>query len=207
MSAHAKITVDPVRGSEALARLLEYPDVNTVLDIGSGAGEHAAIMRAAGKTVTTISLEEPADIVGDFLATDLPTEFDAIWASHVLEHQPNVNLFLARCFSLLRDDGVLAVTVPPHKPSVVGGHLTTWNSGILLYNLIVAGFDCSEARISDCYRSGPGYPPYNISAIVRKRRAALPPLRCDSGDVLRLAEFFPCEVAEGFDGRMPAIDW
>lgn len=196
-----------VRGSEALARLLEYPDVHSVLDVGSGAGEHAEIMRSAGKDVLTISYEPPADIVGDFRSVPIPAGFDAIWASHVLEHQPNVGAFLGRCLWLLRDDGVLAITVPPAKPDIVGGHLTLWNAGLLLYNLILAGFDCRDARVSPVYSSGPGYPPYNISVIVRKRQAVLPRLRMDSGDVDTLAEFFPLPVAHRFDGNLPGIRW
>ncbi|MEO3386013.1 class I SAM-dependent methyltransferase [Mesorhizobium sp. CAU 1741] len=197
-----------VRGSGALARLLEYRDVHRVLDVGSGAGEHAAIMRRRGLHVVTVSYEPPADHVCDYVGNrEIGGGFDAIWASHVLEHQPNVNLFLRQCFRDLRPDGVLAVTVPPMKDNVVGGHLTVWNAGILLYNLIIAGFDCRDARVSPLYSSGPGYPPYNISVIVRKRSADLPPLRFDSGDIERLAAYFPCPVQQGFDGRMEAIDW
>lgn len=196
-----------VRGSEALARLLEYQDVHSVLDVGSGAGEHARIMRDAGKKVLTISYEPPADIVGDFCPTLIPAGFDAIWASHVLEHQPNVGQFLRRCFQLLRDDGLLVVTVPPAKPEIVGGHLTMWNAGLLLYNLILAGFDCREARVSPLYSSGPGYPPYNISVIVRKRKVDLPSLRMDKGDIESLARFFPLPVEHGFDGNLPGIRW
>lgn len=204
--------VPSFRGSQALARLMAYDDVKTVLDVGSGAGDHARLMRGRGKSVTTISLVPPADIVGDFMTVDISQGFDAIWASHVLEHQPNVNLFLRRCFSLLRDDGVLAITVPPYKSNVVGGHLTTWNSGVLLYNLVIAGFDCREARVSGNYSSGTDscgekYPPYNISVIVRKRAATLPPIHFDSGDIGRLAEFFPCPVTDGFDGRLPPVRW
>lgn len=197
-----------IRASEALERLLEYRDVNRVLDIGSGAGEHAKLMRAAGRQVVTISLEPPADHTCDYVGNrEVGGGFDAIWASHVLEHQPNVNLFLSQCFADLRPNGILAVTVPPMKHEVVGGHLACWNAGILLYNLIIAGFDCKDARVSDNYSSGPGYPPYNISVIVRKVEAKLPQLRFDSGDIERLAKFFPCPVEQGFDGRLPAIRW
>lgn len=204
------MSVEPaytVRGSEALARLLECEGIVTVLDVGSGAGEHARIMKDAGKAVLTNSYEPPADIVGDFCTALIPGNFDAIWASHVLEHQPDAGRFLRRCFQLLRDDGVLAITVPPAKPEIVGGHLTMWNAGLLLYNMILAGFDCSEARVSPVYSSGPGYPPYNISVIVRKRKADLPALRMDKGDIEYLARFFPLPVEHGFDGNLPGIRW
>lgn len=191
-----------VRGSQALHRLLACDDVLTILDVGSGTGEHAELMRAAGREVTTVSYEPPADHVGDYLTLPPLGPFDAIWASHVLEHQPDVGAFLRRCFADLRDGGILAVTVPPAKDAIVGGHLTIWNAGLLLYNLVVAGFDCSEARVSPNYASGPGYPPYNISVVVRKKAAELPPLRFDAGDIDRLARFFPVAVREGFDGRL-----
>lgn len=213
MSFNSNLPPYSVRGSQALQRLLACQDVNTVLDIGSGTGEHAALMRAAGKMVATVSYEPPADHVCDYVGNRvIPSGFDAIWASHVLEHQPNPNLFLRQCFTDLRDDGVLAITVPPHKPNVVGGHLATFNAGQLLYHLIIAGFDCSEARVSGNYSSGrnatgDAYPPYNISVLVRKREAKLPPLRFDSGDIARLAHFFPCAVTDGFDGRLPPIRW
>ena len=63
----------------------------------------------------------------------------------ILEHQLNVNLFLEKIKNLLVSDGILAIVVPIRKPNIVGGHLTLWNLGLLLYNLVIAGFDCSEA--------------------------------------------------------------
>jgi len=151
-------------------------------------------MREAGLRVTTLSLIPPADIIGNYLDQWFPEGFDCIWASHVLEHQPNPNLFLQKVFSDLKDGGILAVTVPPMKPQIVGGHLTLWNAGLLIYNLIIAGFDCSEAKI---IKHG-----YNISVIVEKRKAELPEdLHYDRGDILKLAHFFPFPVTEGFDGN------
>jgi SAM-dependent methyltransferase len=191
-----------VYGGQALVRLLvDYPDVATVLDIGSGTGAHATLMRAAGKHVTTVSLRQPADIVGNYLEQDWPQPFDAIWASAVLEHQPDPGLFLRRCRQNLRAGGVLAVTVPPSKNAIVGGHLTLWNSGLLLYQMIVAGFDCRAARVSGLYDS------YSLSVIVRNEAADLPPLAYDTGDIEALARFFPLPVVHGFDGRLPAVRW
>jgi SAM-dependent methyltransferase len=186
-------------GSEALIRLLEYTNVKTVLDIGCGEGVQASLLHDAGKRVTTISLLPPADIVGNYNCLLFPEPFDAIWASHVLEHQPNVHDFLTKCYLDLKDDGILAITVPPHKDAIVGGHVALFNPGILIYNLILAGFDCSEARVSPLY-AGAITIPYNISVIVRKKRANLPQLTYDHGDVCRLAEFFPVPAYDGFSG-------
>lgn len=168
------------------------------IDIGSGDGLHAARLRAAGVDVLTVSLREPADIVGDYLATEI-SPVDLIWASHVLEHQPNPGLFLKKCFADLSDDGWLCVTVPPMKGEIVGGHVTLWNAGLLLYNLILAGFDCRYARVKTYG--------YNITALVQKRRARLPMLAMDFGDIEALSEFFPMPVCNGFDGHIEEINW
>jgi len=167
-------------------------EFSSVLDIGSGSGVHASHFRNLGKDVTTVNLYSPADHVGDYLQIELP-EYDLVWASHVLEHQPNPNLFLKKCFA---DCGkYFCATVPPLKHEIVGGHLTLWNAGLLLYNMIIAGWDCSEAKVMQY--------DYNISVLVEKKKAELPELRMDNGDITRLSKFFPVSVHEAFDGRMP----
>ena len=182
---------------EALRKLLTY-NFETVLDVGSGPGKHAEILRENARQVTTISLIPPADIVADFMSTDLP-EYDCIWASHVLEHQRNVGLFLERCYSLLKYNGIFAITVPPAKHNIVGGHLTIWNAGLLLYNLILAGFDCKNASVKSYG--------YNISVIVRKRKSNPKNLIMDFGDIEKLSEFFPFPVRNDFDGQLERYNW
>lgn len=186
---------------QALARLLEMPNIRTVLDIGCGNQEHANRLRDAGKQVTTVALSEPADVQWDYLGIEFLEPFDAIWASHVLEHSPNPGLFLNKCFDDLRRGGALVVTVPPAKHNLVGGHVSLWNEGILLYHLILAGFDCRQARV--------GVYDYNISVIVSKPDfpVQLPPIAMDTGDIERLAEFFPCPVHQNMDGRLGSIHW
>ncbi len=187
----------------ALDRLLHNYDFKTVLDIGSGEGLHAARFRAAKKTVITLDTsghwEGDADIGKPFLEQRFSEPFDAIWCSHVLEHQLNVNQFLRHIFDCLKPGGILALTVPPWKTSIVGGHVSIWNAGLLLYNLVLAGFDCREARVG---RYG-----YNISVIVRKRHAALPRLRMDAGDIELLAPYFPLSVHQDFDGDIAELNW
>lgn len=172
--------------------------VGSVLDIGCGDGRHASRFRSAGFNVTTISLQAGADIVGDYLKSDCG-QFDLVWASHVLEHQPNPNLFLKKCFADLNDGGWLCVTVPPLKHEIVGGHVSLWNAGLLLYHLILAGFDCRDARVK-CYG-------YNISVLVQKIPARLPALAMDFGDIEALAEFFPLPVSNGFNGNIDSVNW
>ena len=183
--------------TEALAKFLAADDLQTVLDIGSGNGVHAKIMRKAGMRVTEVDWLRGED----YNLTEFSEKFDGIWCSHVLEHQLDVNRFLRKIFMDLKIGGLLAVTVPPAKHEIVGGHVTLWNQGLLVYNLILAGFDCSEAKVS------PVYDGYNISVLVRKREALLPRLSYDAGDIELLAEFWPCEAAQGFDGSKMTVRW
>jgi SAM-dependent methyltransferase len=187
-----------MRADQCLDRLIQYPEIETILDIGSGSGEHAQLMRNHGKKVTTISLKQPADIIGDY--SNLVVEkVDAIWLSHVLEHVLNPHFFLQKCFHDLNENGILAVTVPPLKHNVVGGHVNLFNAGILLYRLILAGFNCKRARV--------GTYGYNTSVLVVKEPINLPQLSMDQGDIEKLKEFFPIDVGQGFDGRIQNINW
>ena len=187
-----------MRAQYALQKLLSDYQFTTVLDIGSGDGKHAREFKAANKVVTTIALDD-ADVVGDYNGHHFNVGFQCVWASHVLEHQLNVNQFLKKVYSDLLDEGVLAITVPPLKHEIVGGHVTLWNAGLLLYNLILAGFDCRDASVKS---EG-----YDISVIVVKKPLELPRLAYDSGDIDRLAEYFPIPVSEAFDGRLTQVNW
>lgn len=186
---------------QAFYKLIADYTFQTVLDVGCGTCQQAMLFRKNGKVVKTIALSQPADIVGDFMEVDLP-KVDCIWASHVLEHQRNPGAFLERCFDLLHDGGILAVTVPPLKHQIVGGHVSLWNAGTLLYSLILAGFDCSNAAVKTYG--------YNISVIVKKQPYDFINdlrLNMDNGDIDILAPYFPTKVGEGFDGRIKSVNW
>lgn len=168
------------------------PKGSSILDIGSGKGEQAEQFKTHGYRVVTVDLCGPADCVGDYLDLDLGYYPDCLWCCHVLEHQRNAGLFLGKMFRDLGEGGLLAITVPPRKDDIVGGHLTIWNPGLLVYNLILAGFDCSDAEV---FNEG-----YDISCIVRKKSVELPDLTMDRGDIDRLSDFFPFPVKDGFNG-------
>lgn len=189
-------------GGVALTRLLQLP-FDTVLDIGSGVGWHAERMREAGKKVTEISLRplRPGVINMRYEEFNLDRimQFDCLWCCHCLEHQPNVNYFLTKMHHDLKPGGLLAVTVPPLKHQIVGGHLTLWNAGLLLYNLVLARFDCRLAMIKKSE--------YNITVIVRRKEIKLPELVYDSGDITALAPYLPPGLAEGFNGDIEELNW
>lgn len=197
-----------LRGSAAMKTLVGHFAFQSILDIGSGAGDHARYFTEQGKSVTCIDLGSSIYfgdnsiqevIKADYLEHGFDKPFDCIWACHVLEHQPNPNIFLKKIYSDLAEAGILAITVPPLKHDIVGGHVTLWNAGILLYHLVLAGFDCAEAAVLS---EG-----YDISVIVKKKAAILPELDYDKGDIDRLRHHFPCAVSEGFDGRIMRCRW
>jgi len=189
-------------GDEAARKLVKDYSFNTLLDIGSGPKSAAySLFTDNDKTVTRqdINPDYQPDLLGDFNNLAIVDQYDCVWCSHVLEHQLNVNHFLTKIFHTLKEGGVLAITVPPLKEEIVGGHVTLWNAGLLLYNLILAGFDCKNAAVKSYG--------YNISVIVEKKTAILPNLNYDTGDINALNEFFPLGVYEGFDGNIQKLNW
>lgn len=177
-----------MRSGEAFALMLRVLEPGAkVLDLGSGEGIHAQAMKDAGLAPVTLSLIPPADIVADFFAPELETllpPLDAIWASHVLEHQVNPGLFLGRCFDLLPEGGLLAITVPHDRRDLAGGHVIAWNEGLLAYHLVLAGFDCRRASVG-LYRR-------QLSFVLEK--TSRPPVNGiinDCGDLEKLSPFFP----------------
>jgi hypothetical protein len=190
-----------MRAAEAFSRFLEY-EWDWCLDVGAGMSEHGHKIREIGRSYVRIDLIDGQDYMA-FVTAPAP----AIWCSHVLEHQTNAGSFLEKIHRDLIAGGVLAITVPPAKPQIVGGHVSHWNAGLLLYQLVLAGFDCSKARV--------GTYDYNISVIVEKKSIHRPAgLRGGGGDIELLAPYFPTAIGErfggkyeGFNGELENIDW
>ncbi len=158
-------------GNKALKKLLDNYHFLSVLDLGAGEGKHSKIFFQNNKKVTAISgydseifdkdLKNKIDfIVDDYLKHDFKEKFDCIWASHILEHQLNVGLFLNKIYKDLKDNGILAITVPPSETSAGGGHINCFTPGILIYHLVMAGFDLRQMRLK---KYG-----YNLSIICTK---------------------------------------
>lgn len=206
------------RAYEAMDKLLADYQFESVLDIGCGEGIHSEEFLRSGKDVTAIDYGESVyfkrnkhrvkTIIGDVNTYDFGgNQFDCIWCAHVLEHQLNPHLFLKKLHSILKEGGVLAITVPPLKNTVVGGHVSLWTGGILLYHLVLAGFDCHEAAVK---KYG-----YNISVIVRKKTVDVKPLiHYDTGDIKCIKAYLPDELNYSvtttdtpFDGDIESVGW
>lgn len=203
-------------GELAMKKLIQEYDFETVLDLGCGDGEASDFFSKHGKIVTandygkSINFKDTMAkevIIGDFNKIDFGRKFDVVWCAHCMEHQLNVQIFLERIHELLKEGGILAITVPPMKNTIVGGYVSIWNAGLVLYRLILAGFDCSKARIC---RYG-----YNISIIVKKKSInVLDKINYDKGDIRILAPYWPKKIKmrhkkydDAFYGWIKKLDW
>jgi SAM-dependent methyltransferase len=215
-------------GTEAIQKLINNPDIykyDTVLDIGAGEGQHAKIFAEQNKKVTILDIgnsvywaERHKDIynnpnikiiMGNYINYNFSQQFDLIWCCHVLEHQRNIGKFLEKINRELKDDGILAITVPPmhdmngNSPDhrMLGGHVSCWNAGLLLYHLVLAGFDCSNAQIKEY--------DWNISVILRKKQIYIEGLglSMDKNDIHILSKYFPACISEDKTGNIKEWNW
>ena len=196
-------------GTHAALKLLGSFEFTSLLDIGSGGGEHKRLFEYFSKDVYSVDIVKSADYCGDFMTIDFDKKFDAIWCSHVLEHQRNVGLFLDKIFDSLNENGVLAIVVPIHpRERLISGHLTSWSIPLLSYNLIMAGFDCVEASVLSTYE---------LALIVRKKLADHSELRAPSAhgadaghEFKNIEKYFPFQATQGvniFVEGVGAMNW
>lgn len=176
-------------GGEAFAKLQEY-QFESILDVGCGEDPYPGAV--------TIDLTHPAKFQDHYFNVQVDP-VDLIWCCHVLEHQRNIGMFLEKMRNDLKPDGYACITIPPPRQNLVGGHVVVMAAGHLLYQMILAGFDCSGARV--------GTYGYNISVIVQRKDAILPPLLMDKGDIEVLNQFFPFEAKQGMKSDVENINW
>lgn len=170
-----RFLVEKPRARFALEKFLGVArDMNLTgdcIDVGCGTGDHIAFIKERGpfRSVHGLSLGPKGPKVVDRYFSSALEDFDpgityqGIWCCHALEHSPNPGIFLRKLRSIAADRALICITVPPLRHDITTGHLTMWDGGTLLLNLVKAGFDCSEASVR---RSG-----YNISVILRYARA------------------------------------
>ncbi len=190
-----------------ILRLLSNYEFKSVLDIGSGEGEHKKFLQLFGKNVFSVDILKNADYVGAFLEIDFDRKFDVVWCSHVLEHQRNTGIFLDKIYDVLKENGILAITVPIHpRERLISGHLSSWSAPLLCYNLIMTGFNCNKAEILSTYE---------LSLIVRKEHANHKELRkssahgADAGvEFIDIAKYFPFPAKQGLEFCGPGqLNW
>tara|TARA_R110001592_G_scaffold361987_1_gene674463 strand:- start:943 stop:1755 length:813 start_codon:yes stop_codon:yes gene_type:complete len=173
-----KLRNKPLRSKDILIELLSKHDFKTVLDVGSGTLTHNEVFKECNKEVHECDMNnQDSTYFGNFLEIEslIPDNYyDCIWCSHTLEHQLNPGTFLSLLKKKLKEGGILALTVPPMKHYIVGGHANHWTPGMLLYNLVAVGFDCSKAITwapspNKFNGNTESILPYDISVLVLKK--------------------------------------
>lgn len=198
-------------GEDSLNKIVKNLDFKTVLDVGSGEGLQRHFFTNHSKDVMTCDYDfdsaphsnnrtQKYDYVGNFLHLDIAEKFDFVFSSHVLEHQRNVGLFIDKKVFCCKEGGYICTIVPVRKPFITGGHSSIWNPGLLLYNYVLAGIDCSECYIEQV--------DYDICLVVKNNRFDINKLcLCyDRGDIDKLMKFFPFDLAEPFNGDIMKVN-
>jgi SAM-dependent methyltransferase len=119
-------------------------------------------------------------------------KFDCVMSSHVIEHIPNLDDYIDKHFSLLKDDGVFCILFPKPKGQIVGGHVHIYNMGLILYNLVRNGIDCSKAKM---VAKG-----HTLGVMSQYKKFDLPVLKSNRYDIDLLSKYFPFNAKHAFDG-------
>lgn len=180
-----------MKASDAAERVIAAAP-RTLLDIGSGQGKQAAVFRSHGINVTTLDSHTKADIKAVW-PVETEQTYDCVWAAHCLEHSENHGLFIRAMMEACKPGGIIAITVPPCKPNLVGGHLTLWTPALLVYNLVRAGLDCRFAEV--------GVYHYNISVLVKNCQHDFTEWIYDNGEINKIAHLFPWPVKQNDSGH------
>jgi len=194
------------RGDFAVEELLRWKP-QTILDVGAGDLHHARLFADAGCQVSAIDLGisiyasnrgTTADaglsvVDGDFLAWDTKDLFDAVFASHVLEHQANPVIFLKKVIERVYEGGLICLVLPFPQKEMVSGHVGWWSPGQVVYNLVLAGTDTSQSLALESHGE--------FLVIVRKKAISIEDLKLhyDSGDLEKLAPFLPTHIKDEGD--------
>lgn len=190
------------RAGEALKYALSTSP-KSVLDVGSGGGFHARSFREKGAKVdcvdygTSVYAKEALNdglrmLYGDFNEMFIDKKYDLVWASHVLEHQRNIGVFLEKLISCCVIGGIIIISVPSMHRKLLGGHLSLWSPGLLAYNVVLAGVDLSESF----FINGSS----EISLVFSPKKVPLPDgLTFDKGDIYKLESLLPPFIQEGSD--------
>lgn len=209
---------------EALEKIISYKEWNSLLDIGCGQGLQGHIFEDYGKTVTGLTLNIDKRYMGDCLShieyIDLMNynplhKFDIVWASHMLEHVADVQMYVSKMKDVVKRGGIIAITVPPRESKITLTHVHSFNAGRILRYLLCAGIDCREVEIKEY--------DYNLSIIVKNVQFIpqdydVAGMLNQSGDfpkVSKVFDFLPKQIQiktewdnnKSFDGDITELNW
>ena len=128
-------------------------DITDVIDCAVGKGGHSQAFLSKGKNVTGIDFGPSYLRHSNYNHIQKPLEeveldpVDLVWSCHTLEHVNNVGVMLTKFREWLKPGGYLALAVPPNQSDRLHiGHVSLWTLAHLMYNLIINGWDCSDAK-------------------------------------------------------------
>ena len=189
------------------AYFMEQFQLHEVLDIGCGSGNSINQFAENGIAAKGIDMLAPELISFpegcsyeqvNVLSYEPPMKHKAIYSSHAIEHIPDTEQFLKKIFSFTEEGGHFCIIWPKPKPEIVSGHVHIFNLGLMLYNLVRIGIDCSTAKCAECQ--------YSLAIMGEYRRFELPELTHNEGDIERLSAYFPFRAEQGFHGEfIPGI--
>jgi len=178
-------------------------NLKSVLDVGSGGGYHANEFKRNGSEVTCVDfgasiyateskIENLNIIHVDFNNFNPSEKYELVWASHILEHQRNIGLFIEKLIECCSDNGYICITLPDPHRNLWGGHLSIWSPGLLAYNVVLCGIDLS----SSTFIRGTN----EFSLLFKTIKFSLPKdLTYDSGDLIKLSPYLPQHLNENTD--------
>lgn len=159
--------------------------------------------------------KEIFDLCNIYLKKSIETDFEELLSNHEsakkissasagkvdtvvlsqIHRQRNVGQYLDAAYERLNVGGELIVLCPAFSNNVGSGNLSgPWNAGHLLYNLVVAGFDCKKAKVSTFESE------IQICAHKTYRKASTFVLN-------ELSDFFPIEIYQHFNGNIKEANW
>ena len=193
-----------IKGSNIIDYCLKFNSKN-VLDVGAGSGIHAEIFAKNGSNVLCIDYGTSKYAKDfkiykknikrenvDFNNWENKKKYDLVWASHVLEHQQNVGIFLKKLINCCNEEGYICIMVPFLHRTLWGGHLSLWTPGLLAYNIVLQGINLSHSKIKYGYRE--------FAIIFKPKFCKLPEdITFDYGDLDKLRKYLPYELSENSD--------
>lgn len=136
---------------------LRNKEESRLLEIGCGTGFALSFLEKAGFHISGLDISlnglkfarkrsKKADLIcADITKDKLNIKFDSVCLFDVLEHIPNDILFLRSCSKLIKQNGLIFITVPADmkiwsKVDEISGHKRRYDREKIIYLLKICGF-------------------------------------------------------------------
>ena len=186
--------------TECFQRFVNRFEFQTVLDVGCGMMPYKKIFKDKKYLGMDMRKADYPDYVSFNFMSETETwptdeKYDAVVSAHVVEHIQDTKRFIDKMVSLTAPGGKICIIWPKPKPNIVGGHVHVFNIGMMYYNIILTGQDCSKWQ-----HWSQGYSQVVMGEV---SPVDLTPLKLeyDKGDIEKLAKYFPFKVYQGFNGN------